>query len=360
MIRRAFFTPLVFALLASAHGQWQLKEAHTTADLRGIHSLGNGIAWASGTGGTVLHTTDDGRNWQHCTTPPKAEHLDFRGIQAFDANTAIVMSSGKGDLSRLYKTTNGCQSWALVFTNPDPDGLWEALLLNRFDNDGYLLGDPVNGRFRYWQSEDKGTTWQNTFESAAYKRLEWTGLDAAPGESIFSASNSALFVDERFVVGFVTGGSQSRVFLNEDVDTPENFKAVRIPLGDGLNSSGGFSVGVREYEALIAVGGDYRRPNDPKGTAAYSNDGGQHWMISKTLPHGYRSAVAYDEATKIWITVGPNGTDISNDDGRNWHSVSLNPKDTPKADRDWNAVSLPFVVGPHGRIGQLDRKTLNQ
>ena len=37
-------------------------------------------------------------------------------------------------------------------------------------------------------------------------------------------------------------------------------------------------------------------------------------------------------------TVGPNGTDISTDDGRYWC---------------WNALSLPLVVGPHGRIGKL-------
>ena len=61
--------------------------------------------------GTVLRTTDDGTTWQTCTTPPNGEHLDLRGIQAFDADTAIVMSSGKGDLSRLYKTTDACKSW---------------------------------------------------------------------------------------------------------------------------------------------------------------------------------------------------------------------------------------------------------
>ena len=54
---------------------------------------------------------DGGYLWQGCAIPPGAEKLDFRGIQAFDENTAIVMSSGKGDLSRLYKTTDGCRTW---------------------------------------------------------------------------------------------------------------------------------------------------------------------------------------------------------------------------------------------------------
>src|SRR5580692_9799923 len=119
--------------------QWSMEDSGTTADLRGIANVGGGVAWASGTNGTVLRT-EDGYLWQP------------RAIQAFDANTAIVMSSGKGDLSRLYKTTDGCQTWKLVFTNPDKDGFWDVMLLNRFDKDGDLLGDPVNGRFALWET----------------------------------------------------------------------------------------------------------------------------------------------------------------------------------------------------------------
>ena len=112
------------------HAQWTLETSNTTADLRGIHNVGGGVAWASGTNGTVLRTEDGGYVWQSCTVPPGAEKLDFRGIQAFDANTAIVMSSGTGDLSRLYKTTDGCHSWKLIFTNPDKDGFFDAFTLH--------------------------------------------------------------------------------------------------------------------------------------------------------------------------------------------------------------------------------------
>jgi hypothetical protein len=65
--------------------------------------------------------------------------------------------------------------------------------------------------------------------------------------------------------------------------------------------------------------------------------------------------VACDAAAKAWITVGPNGTDVSMDDGRNWRALRPNPalQETADADQHWNALSLPFVVGPHGRIGKL-------
>jgi hypothetical protein len=80
--------------------------------------------------------------------------------------------------------------------------------------------------------------------------------------------------------------------------------------------------------------------------------------LAQTPPHGYRSSVAYSPTTKTWITVGPNGTDISTDDGRNWRALKTTPAEPPEADRDWNALSLPFVVGPHGRIGKLRLEAL--
>jgi hypothetical protein len=111
---------------------------------------------------------------------------------------------------------------------------------------------------------------------------------------------------------------------------------------------------------MVAVGGDYLKPDDTEKTAAFTLDGGQTWNAAQTSPHGYRSAVAYDAAAKTWITVGPNGTDISTDDGRNWRALRPVPAlhEAPDADRDWNALSLPFVVGPNGRIGKLHAKAL--
>lgn len=112
----------------------------------------------------------------------------------------------------------------------------------------------------------------------------------------------------------------------------------------------------------MIVGGDYKRPDDSNGTAVFlsERDGfrlpftPQFDIVKpKTPPHGYRSAVAYDAPTKTWITVGPNGTDISRDDGRNWSALRPSAQDAPDADKNWNALSLPFVVGPKGRIGRL-------
>ena len=94
----------------------------------------------------------------------------------------------------------------------------------------------------------------------------------------------------------------------------------------------------------------------PQGLPRIYRNSDTPWRMvgkPKTPPHGYRSAVAYDVASKTWITVGPNGTDISTDDGRNWRPMKASPRDAPDADKNWNALSLPLAVGPKGRVGML-------
>ena len=352
------FAFLLWVACGVVRAQWQIESSGTTADLRGIDNVGGGVAWASGTNGTVLRTEDGGYLWQACAVPPGAEQLDFRGVQAFDANTAVVMSSGKGDLSRLYKTADGCHTWKLVFTNPDKDGFWDSVRFKRptdYPNGetiGMVLGDPAGGSFVIENSADGGATW---------KRLALP--PSLPDEGVFAASNSALFTEwEDGTELFGTGGPNgSRIFTSCDPCNAKPFSEKSwyvqpMPMFGRGASVGIFSIAAKligPSVTYVAVGGDYAKP-DEVGTGAYSEKW-LRWYPAQTPPHGYRSAVAYDTATKTWITVGPNGTDVSTDDGKNWRALRPDPvmHEAADADREWNALSLPFVVGSHGRIGKL-------
>lgn len=345
-----------------------MQVSGTTAGLRGIDSVNGKIAWASGTGGTVLRTVDGGQHWQRCSTPDADKDgakLDFRGVQAWSAKTAVVMASGPGDKSRLYKTTDGCATWTLLFANPDaPGGFFDSFWLN--GPHGIVIGDPVHEKMTVFLSENAGKTW---------KRDEHAGL-SVQGRSLaaFAASNSAIPVGNAlFARAFATGGKSGSVFFSRPFTKEEDehglvdklvrkepgWKSSPIPIGADADSSGTFSVAYRypvtiglcpdcgfdENSLFVAVGGDYTKPDDTGHTAAWSSDAGWTWTAAKTPPHGYRSSVQYSTALSLWITVGPNGSDISRDDGKTWQ---------PLDDGNWNALSLPFVVGPNGRIARLN------
>src|SRR4051812_45471583 len=100
--------------------QWQRQTVNTKASLRGLSVVSEKVIWASGTGGTFLRTVDGGKTWM-VGNVPNAEKLDFRDVEAFDANTAYLLSIGNGETSRIYKTTDGGKTWKMQFkaTNKD-------------------------------------------------------------------------------------------------------------------------------------------------------------------------------------------------------------------------------------------------
>ena len=101
----------------SANAQWQKQTIDTKASLRGLSVVNEKVIWASGTGGTFLRTVDGGKIWT-VGKVPDADKLDFRDVEAFDANTAYLLSIGDGENSRIYKTNDGGATWKLQFKKP--------------------------------------------------------------------------------------------------------------------------------------------------------------------------------------------------------------------------------------------------
>ena len=346
---------VLISATVQARAQWQIERSGTTASLRGIHAVTADIAWASGTNGTVLRTMDGGQSWRSCIVPAAAEKLDFRSVWAWDAGHAMVMSSGPGSESRLYSTHDGCRTWKLVLTNPDADGFWDSL---QFDGTrfGVILGDPVQGSFTMFVTYDGGGQWTRQVNPCLRIMEPKQGAFAASNQSLaivpLQDANSAPGTGTNHQIWFGTSGGWLYGFELaplELISAPGANSAANgcthiraLPLGS-KDSAGIFAAAFHDVTNGVVVGGDYAQPQNGSNNAAFSADG-IHWHVALHPPAGYRSTVAWNPTDATWIAAGSTGSDISRDNGSTWQ---------PLDHGNWNAISLPFIVGPDGRIARL-------
>ena len=335
--------PLLLGLALIALDPWQVQPSGTKARLRGISAASAEVAWASGTGGTCLRTTDGGASWR-AVGPPNTADLDFRDVHAVDASTAYLLSIGQGPLSRIYKTADGGVSWALSHQNRDPNGFLDAIAFWDADH-GLALGDPVDGRYRILATDDGGRSWAVVGPEGMPPAL--------PNEGAFAASGTCLVVrpggrEAWFATG---GGASARVFRS--VDRGRTWAVAECPIRAGVASAGIFGLAFRDAEHGIAVGGDYKKPEEPGDFLALTDDGGRTWALAaRSSRSGFRSAAGYTPTRggREVIAVGSAGSDFSADRGRTWprssaegfHAIDFAP-----------TGEVGWAVGDGGKIARF-------
>lgn len=333
---RTALRPLcVLWALASASAQsWVPQDSNVKVPLRGVSAVSAKIAWASGAKGVWLKTTDGGANWIPGVVSGSADS-DFRAVRAFSDKSALLLSSGPGPLSRLFRTDDGGVSWDLVMINSAAKGFWDAI--GMWDAiHGVLVGDPINGRFVIWITDD-GANWK-----------EQKGPQALQGESVFAASNSSLFLRGAREAWFATGGpTGSRIFHSDD--SGKSWTVVKTPVRHDSPNAGIFSLAFTRGLHGVAAGGDYTKTADAAGALAITADGGKTWTAPAKPPAGYRSAVVYLDSSKTWIATGPTGSDVSTDEGQTWKSFDTGAYNAMSFVTD-GGVTSGWAVGPNGAI----------
>ena len=344
---------LAFLLTATALAQpkLQIHSSNTTESLRGVSAVSKKIAWASGTHGTYLRTTDAGRTWTPAQVPGAAT-LDFRAVVAFSADDAFLMSAGPGDQSRIYHTSDAGKTWQLQFTNKNLKGFFDSMVF--WDpTHGIVLGDPIPDQTG---KETGNETGQLKFELLITTDGQtWTPIPpqqlppAIEGEGAFAASNTCLAILPNPVVlspqsrvipsdardpgfpgvahaaspttppaqpwksgasaprklgetegapaldpniWFATGGKAARVFHSPD--RGQTWQVSNTPILQGPDSAGIFSIAFRDQIHGVIAGGDYKHPDQDGPNLAFTSDAGKTWTLSPTHPQAYFSAAAYD------------------------------------------------------------------
>ncbi len=331
---------LLFIFYFNVAAQWQKQTIDTKASLRGLSVVNEKVIWASGTNGIFLKTIDGGKTWK-IGTVPGADKLDFRDVEAFDANTAYLLSIGEGENSRIYKTIDGGVSWKLQFKNTNPKAFFDAIAF--WDaNNGIAMSDPVDGKYVLIETKDGGATW---------KFLNADKMPPAkPGEAAFAASGTCLMTNGKSNVFLVSGGQDARVFRSNNRGL--TWFVSDTPIVKGTSGSGIFSIAMFDKKRGVIVGGNYEKPDEINNNLAFTNDGGKTWTAGKGLS-GYRSSVVYIGRKEI-VTVGSNGYNYSYDGGKTWKYYTTPGFD----DKNFNAVQAKsensvWAVGADGLVAKF-------
>ena len=340
-MRMLLATVFLLASGISSAPVWVVQTSGIDTNLRGVSVVHfrdpvgaeAPVVWASGSNGAILGPPRTGKEWTRLHVAG-GETLDFRSIRAFDEKTAYVMSSGEGEKSRIYKTTDGGQTWALQFTGSRPTFFLDALVCDS-PKHCLALSDPVDGRFLIISTYD-GEKWLPLDQLAMPLALKDEGAFAASGTCL------ALYGNDIY---FVTGGPAARLFHSPDLG--RRWSAIPLPIASGNPAAGAFSV-ARHGKNMVVVGGDYKNPDRRERVAAYSHDAGRTWKLATQSPAGYRSAVAWLDDRTI-ATAGPSGEEISTDGGVHWK---------PNSTLNLNALAVlnlheAWAVGANGTISRF-------
>ncbi len=313
------------------------QESQTTALLQAVSVVSQDTVWASGHEGTFMLTVDGGSNWT-ARVLPGGETLEFRDVEAFSGNTAYLMSSGTGSLSRIYRTDDAGDSWTLQFGMDHPEGFLDCM--GFWDEQvGIAYGDAVDGELFLLRTKDGGEKW-NRIEDSVLPR-------AQIGEGGFAASGTCVVTEGHSRGWVATGnGEDARVLYTED--RGESWDSSNTPVVSG-SLAGLTTLAVMDEGVVLAMGGIIGNDTVRTENVARSMDYGKTWETGgfpEILGPIYGSSVIPGMPTNAVAIVGPDGGDVSLDGGMNWVPVT---RETYWA-VGFASPEAGWLVGPQGRI----------
>ncbi|HEY4935165.1 MAG TPA: oxidoreductase [Puia sp.] len=325
-------TLTVFILLTGFIKAQQIRLLTTgrPVSLRGLSVVSDQIIWVSGSGGSVGLSTDGGKNWKWIQVP-RYEKSDFRDIEAFSDQEAVIM--GITEPGVILRTIDGGNKWTTLFEDSSKSAFLDAMDFS--GDEAVLVGDPEGGKIFFARSADHGKSWNKS--NSGFENM-------AVGEAFFAASGSNI----RFIPGggyaLVSGGKKSCLYL------PSHRYPLLLNQGKETTGANSIAVNPADPNQAFIVGGDFSHD-----TARYRNSLRIqfHPFIQSaplTPPHGYRSCVEYLNDQQM-ISCGTTGVDFSSDGGLHWKLISKGSFHVCRHSKSGQTV---FLAGPHGAIALLE------
>lgn len=326
----SFLAALLLCNIAFAQGATlNIIAAKENISIRGLSVVSDKIIWCSGSKGSIARSIDGGKTFRW-TTVAGYEQNDFRDIEAFDENKAVIMAIGAP--SYILSTKDGGKSWQKVFEDSTDGMFLDAMAFDKKGN-GIVIGDPINGMIYQAFTNDFGATWTKNNNAAK----------ATKGESFFASSgtNIVATANKKQPYLLVSGGMVSRLFYNSSV--------LPLAMQKGHETTGANSVAYLKNKAVV-VGGDFSKPNNSDSNCILV-DLKRNAKCSKPIkaPLGYKSCVIFYNKNTL-IACGTSGVDISNDVGLQWQNISKESFHVVQKAKKGKAI---FLAGAKGRIATL-------
>lgn len=325
----ASFLLLAVCSVQSSAQTIQLLDSAKTTSIRGLSVVNDNIVWVSGANGMVGRSIDGGASFKWTKVDGFAK-TDFRDIEAFDANTAIIM--GIDTPAVILKTIDGGKTWKIVFQDKRAGMFLDAMEFFSKES-GMVIGDPINGKIFMAVTVDAGNTWRAMPEAMAPAVEKGEAMFASSGTNIRSAGKNELL--------FITGGTYSRLFIRNE--------KIVLPIIQGKETTGANSLAVWDKKTFIIVGGDFNNATSTEKNCVLTKNAGKTFSTPTTPPFGYRSCVEYLSKSKL-ITCGITGVDVSDDGGMNWRNISATGFHVVRKAKKGKAV---YLAGGKGRIAKL-------
>lgn len=321
--------------------RWTPLETGSDASLRGISVAADGTVWASGSGGTVLRSTDRGATWESVGPGQGGDGGDYRDVEAIDAQRSMAIRITEP--ARILATDDGGRSWRVRHESSNPASFFDSIAL--LPGGGALVfGDPQGGVFELLRSDD-GTA----FEAVEAGDLPAPLVNGESTEGAFAASGTCI-VTAGDLAWVGTGVGAARVLRSEDGG--RTWSAHETPMRTATGTSGIYSVAFRDGLHGMLVGGDYTEPELGGDNAAWSGDGGRTWNPAEVFPGGYRSGVApVSGEPEAWLAVGRAGCSWSRDGGRTWEDAGDGTGYYAVA---FGPGGIGYAVGADGRAARIE------
>ncbi|MFO7527071.1 MAG: YCF48-related protein [Ignavibacteriaceae bacterium] len=308
-----------------AQDHWQKLNSPTNELLRNLSAVDENYVWAAGTNGTIIRTTNGGKEWETLNTGVTTAIYD---VFFLDRNLgwAVTFPFEPPYYTGILKTTNGGDNWQI---QQYPEEFIQFRTIHFLDSlNGFV------GGVRIEKTSDGGGTWQRVIvdsnEVSDYPVIRFKFFDNQLG---FASGGSR---DHAGVMWRTTNGGFK--WTAESVSPDEVFD---FHLQDSLN--------------IVALSGDpeYIFPT----VLVKSTNAGADWISTNLQLFFISWAIDFRNVNEAWSASGINFL-FSSDGGDNW-SVKETPDSAAVFDIQFVNDTVGFACGQDGVILKYTGSTVN-